>query len=93
MSLSLNPAFVRARYNLAVSCINIRVYKEAAEHLLAAISMQKHSAGDGDVGAGMLDTLKRVFYLMERTDLAELVGGGQEDGGFSLDGFRKEFDF
>ncbi|RLV90330.1 Histidine biosynthesis trifunctional protein [Spathaspora sp. JA1] len=33
-ALQLKPTFVRARYNLGVSCINIGCYKEAAEHLL-----------------------------------------------------------
>lgn len=38
-ALNLNPNFVRARYNLGVSCINIGVFKEAVEHLLGALSM------------------------------------------------------
>ncbi|KAL8946101.1 MAG: hypothetical protein Q9222_007456, partial [Ikaeria aurantiellina] len=38
-ALQLNPNFVRARYNLGVSCINIGCNKEAAGHLLGALSM------------------------------------------------------
>ena len=38
-ALELNPNFVRARYNLGVSCINIGCYAEAAQHLLGALSM------------------------------------------------------
>ena len=38
-ALTLNPNFVRARYNLGVSCINICVYEQAAQHLLGALSM------------------------------------------------------
>lgn len=38
-ALELNPNFVRARYNLGVSCINIGCYEEAAQHLLGALSM------------------------------------------------------
>ena len=40
-ALTLNPNFVRARYNLGVSCINIGVYEQAAQHLLGALSMHR----------------------------------------------------
>ena len=40
-ALTLNPNFVRARYNLGVSCINIGCYEEAAQHLLGALSMHR----------------------------------------------------
>lgn len=40
-ALRLNPNFVRARYNLGVSCINIGVYPQAAQHLLGALSMHR----------------------------------------------------
>ncbi|MCJ1444164.1 MAG: Peroxisomal membrane signal receptor PTS1 [Stictis urceolatum] len=38
-ALTMNPNFVRARYNLGVSCINIGVLEQAAQHLLGALSM------------------------------------------------------
>ncbi|KAK2758706.1 Peroxisomal membrane signal receptor PTS1 [Arachnomyces sp. PD_36] len=40
-ALTINPNFVRARYNLGVSCINIGCYPEAAQHLLGALEMHK----------------------------------------------------
>ena len=40
-ALELKPTFVRARYNLGVSCINIGCYKEAAAHLLSGIHMHQ----------------------------------------------------
>ncbi|PHH63796.1 hypothetical protein CDD81_5453 [Ophiocordyceps australis] len=40
-ALSLSPNFVRARYNLGVSCININCHQEAASHFLAALEMHK----------------------------------------------------
>lgn len=46
-ALRLNPNFVRARYNLGVSCINIGCYVEAAQHLLGALSMHRIVAGEG----------------------------------------------
>ncbi|KAI9781695.1 MAG: Peroxisomal membrane signal receptor PTS1 [Peltula sp. TS41687] len=40
-ALTLKPNFVRARYNLGVSCINVGCYEEAAQHLLGALAMHK----------------------------------------------------
>lgn len=40
-ALTLRTNFVRARYNLGVSCINIGCYEEAASHLLGALEMHK----------------------------------------------------
>lgn len=40
-ALELRPNFVRARYNLGVSCINIGCYEEAAQHLLGALAMHR----------------------------------------------------
>lgn len=38
--------YVRARYNLGVSCINLRAYPEACEHFLTALDMQVRGAQD-----------------------------------------------
>ena len=40
-ALELRANFVRARYNLGVSCINLGVQDEAAVHLLGALSMHR----------------------------------------------------
>jgi len=40
-ALEMRSNFVRARYNLGVSCINLGVQEEAAVHLLGALSMHK----------------------------------------------------
>lgn len=40
-ALELRSNFVRARYNLGVSCINLGVLEEAAAHLLGALSMHR----------------------------------------------------
>jgi peroxin-5 len=46
-ALSLRPNFVRARYNLGVSCVNIGCYQEAAAHLLGALAMHKVTTQEG----------------------------------------------
>ena len=47
-ALSHSPGFVRCRYNLGVSCINLKSYAEAVEHFLTALNFQ--SAGRGPQG-------------------------------------------
>jgi len=39
-ALELNPTYIRARYNLAISSINLGQYQEATEHLLSALALQ-----------------------------------------------------
>ena len=46
-ALEDNPNFVRARYNLGVSCINIGCYPEAASHLLGALELHKVVGQEG----------------------------------------------
>ncbi|KAI1099407.1 TPR-like protein [Jackrogersella minutella] len=46
-ALTLRPNFVRARYNLGVSCINMGCHAEAAGHLLAALGMHKTVEKEG----------------------------------------------
>jgi tetratricopeptide (TPR) repeat protein len=118
-ALMLKSNFVRARYNLAVSCINIGCFEEAAQHLLGSLSMHhvvekeglervkevlgtnrggKQGAGlsDSDVermvamnqSTNLMETLRKVFGSMARTDLAERV-----EVGMDVDSFRDEFDF
>ncbi|KAF2172388.1 hypothetical protein M409DRAFT_63093 [Zasmidium cellare ATCC 36951] len=53
-ALELRPNFVRARYNLGVSCINLGVLEEAAGHLLGALSMHKVLEQEGKAKAAEL---------------------------------------
>jgi peroxin-5 len=46
-ALTLRSNFVRARYNLGVSCINMGCHSEAAGHLLAALNMHKTVEKEG----------------------------------------------
>ncbi|KAF8429008.1 hypothetical protein EV426DRAFT_527413 [Tirmania nivea] len=103
-ALTINPNFVRARYNLGVSCINIGCFEQAAQHLLGALAMHKvaedkarsdaQSMGmDPDrvthnQSTNLFDTLRRVFSQMGRKDLADRVMNGMD-----VDVFRQEFEF
>jgi peroxin-5 len=46
-ALDMRPNFVRARYNLGVSCINIGCFEEAAQHLLGALAMHRITEQEG----------------------------------------------
>ncbi|KAJ8681691.1 hypothetical protein QAD02_017483 [Eretmocerus hayati] len=79
-ALELSPGFIRARYNLGISCINLNAYKEAGEHLLTALNQQ--AAGKGATGEraptrvmsdSIWSTLRLVVSLMHRYDLTEAI--------------------
>uniref|UniRef100_A0A665VJ29 Peroxisomal targeting signal 1 receptor n=1 Tax=Echeneis naucrates TaxID=173247 RepID=A0A665VJ29_ECHNA len=46
-ALELQPGFVRSRYNLGISCVNLGAHREAVEHFLEALSLQRQAIGDG----------------------------------------------
>ncbi|KAJ3063822.1 Peroxisomal membrane signal receptor PTS1 [Quaeritorhiza haematococci] len=97
-ALEIKPSFVRGRYNLGVSCINVKCYKEAAEHLLGALSMHVvnvgGNGGNGDnlherkVSQNLWETLRRTFVLMDRRDLSDKALVSQD-----VNSFRDEFEF
>jgi len=85
-ALMLRPTYTRAIYNVGVACLNIGAHKEAAEHLLSALSMQEAT---GEKSKQLLQTLRRAFLAMDRKDLADLTNENP-----NLDTFRAEgFDF
>ncbi|XP_062848797.1 peroxisomal biogenesis factor 5 isoform X4 [Trichomycterus rosablanca] len=51
-ALELQPGFVRSRYNLGISCVNLGAHREAVEHFLEALSLQRQAAGEVEGGAG-----------------------------------------
>ncbi|KIV85831.1 hypothetical protein PV11_01487 [Exophiala sideris] len=82
-ALEVNPNFVRARYNLGVSCINIGCYPEAAGHLLGALNLHRvveeqgmdkarELMGDGNPGIGD-DDLERMIQQNESTNLYDTL--------------------
>lgn len=91
-ALELKPTFVRARYNLGVSCINIGCFKEAAEHLLLGLAMHEVEGQESTLShnqsSSLMETLKRAFIAMDRRDLLEQVKPGMD-----LNVFREEFTF
>lgn len=79
-ALALRPNFVRARYNLGVSCINMELWTEAAQHLLGAMSMHRVVEQVG------LDKVKEVVDAggasggldgLGEADIESMVGGNE----------------
>ncbi|KAI4497026.1 hypothetical protein M0802_007772 [Mischocyttarus mexicanus] len=79
-ALELSPGFIRARYNLGISCVNLGAYKEAGEHLLTALNQQ--AAGRGIQGEQITpkamsntiwSTLRLVLSLMHKYHLNEAI--------------------
>ncbi|KAJ1523055.1 hypothetical protein ONE63_002182 [Megalurothrips usitatus] len=81
-ALQLFPGFVRARYNLGITCVNLGAHREAAEHLLTALNQQASGRGAkgervSPVNPAMSDsiwsTLRLVLSLLDRQDLFPIV--------------------
>ncbi|KAL0578750.1 hypothetical protein V5O48_003248 [Marasmius crinis-equi] len=89
-ALELNPAYIRARYNLGISCISMRRYADAAHHIFHALVLQDADSVHDDMNdargitsSTLWDSLKTACLHMERSDLAGLCD--HQD----LEGFRK----
>ncbi|BFZ23295.1 hypothetical protein BsWGS_26334 [Bradybaena similaris] len=72
-ALELSPGYIRSRYNLGIACVNLQAYKEAVEHFVTALNMQRESRGpNGQVSAmseNIWSTLRMTLSLLGRTDL------------------------
>ncbi|KAF9051151.1 TPR-like protein [Hymenopellis radicata] len=93
-ALEMNPSYVRARFNLGISCISLKRYQEAAQHILDALVLQESDAAPdvdklndkrGLMSRALWDSLKTACLHMQRLDLAILCD--QRD----LESFRQRF--
>ncbi|KAG1862885.1 hypothetical protein C8R48DRAFT_603216 [Suillus tomentosus] len=90
-ALDLNPAYIRARFNLGISCINLRRYEEAQSHILDALVLQDSDgvADDGGMNdkrgvtnSTLWESLKTTCLHLHRPDLAALCDKRDLDGMF-----------
>ncbi|XP_012228532.1 peroxisomal targeting signal 1 receptor [Linepithema humile] len=79
-ALELSPGFIRARYNLGISCVNLGAYKEAGEHLLTALNQQAAGKGLQSTNVSpkamsntIWSTLRLVISLMHKYELMEAI--------------------
>ncbi|OJA18614.1 hypothetical protein AZE42_01769 [Rhizopogon vesiculosus] len=90
-ALDLNPAYIRARFNLGISCINLRRYEEAQSHILDALVLQDSDGVADDSGMNdkrgvisstLWESLKTSCLHLQRVDLASLCDRRDLDGKF-----------
>ncbi|KAJ7496110.1 hypothetical protein B0H11DRAFT_2001880 [Mycena galericulata] len=92
-ALELNPLYIRARFNLGISCMNLRRFEEAAHHILDALGLQESdgvsygsdASASGVTTTALWDSLRTASMHMQRPDLATFCD--QKD----LEGFRATF--
>lgn len=78
-AIQIQPGFIRARYNVGIICINLKAYKEAAEHFLFALNHQASSITRSGLAQGgtsmnqMSDTIWSTFRMA-----VSLMGRGGE---------------
>lgn len=73
-ALTLSPGFIRARYNLGITCMHLNNYTDAIENLLTALNLQVSGRGlQGEKSQDMSDsiwgTLRLALSLSENRDL------------------------
>jgi len=93
-ALELNPGYIRARFNLGISCMNLKRYDEAAQHMFDALVLQENDGIRGNttsnekrgvISSTLWDSLKATCLYMQRPDLAALCESKD------LEGFRNHF--
>ncbi|KAJ7747335.1 hypothetical protein B0H16DRAFT_1663672 [Mycena metata] len=95
-ALELNPVYIRARFNLGISCINLRRFDEATHHILDALGLQESDGvtyggnntanhSDGVTTTALWDSLRTASMHLQRPDLAAFCD--RQD----LEGYRRSF--
>ncbi|XP_049806603.1 peroxisomal targeting signal 1 receptor [Schistocerca nitens] len=80
-ALELYPAFVRARYNVGITCCTLRAYREAAQHFLVSLNQQasisqqqNYRGGSGTIMSDNIwNSLRTVLTLMDDKELLKSV--------------------
>ncbi|CAO3693461.1 unnamed protein product [Rhizopus stolonifer] len=100
-ALEINPDYVRARYNLAISFMHLGQHNDSAEHLLAALVLQQSTEGavvmankqgsnmnmSGGMSSSIWKTLRVLMLAMNRDDLVKHCDNHR------IDPFREHFEF
>ncbi|XP_065218864.1 peroxisomal targeting signal 1 receptor [Planococcus citri] len=77
-ALALSPGYIRARYNLGITCVHLKMYKQATEHLLIALNQQIagrgiHGEKSRKMSESIWTTLRLALSLLDRRDLLPIV--------------------
>uniref|UniRef100_A0A8C4S6V6 PEX5-related protein n=1 Tax=Erpetoichthys calabaricus TaxID=27687 RepID=A0A8C4S6V6_ERPCA len=82
-ALDIQPGFIRSRYNLGISCINLGAYREAASNFLTALSLQRksrsrqlsHQVMSGNIWAA----LRIALSMLDQPELFQAANAGDLD--------------
>ncbi|WFD00825.1 hypothetical protein MYAM1_003578 [Malassezia yamatoensis] len=76
-AIALRPGFARCHFNLSISCLNLKMYQDAAEHAYIALALQHASDQEqtpeelrGAQNRSLWEILRVSLELMQRPDLA-----------------------
>ncbi|XP_064799190.1 PEX5-related protein [Oncorhynchus masou masou] len=78
-ALELQPGFIRSRYNLGISCINLGAHKEAASNFLTALNQQRQSQSHQVMSANIWAALRIALSMMDRPELFQAANLGDLD--------------
>ncbi|KAI0000546.1 hypothetical protein BJV77DRAFT_1058106 [Russula vinacea] len=84
-ALEINPAYIRARFNLGISYITLKRYEEAAQYILDALVLQDCDGirdNRGVTSNTLWQSLKTCCLHMERSDLAVMCDEQNLEGPF-----------
>uniref|UniRef100_A0AAR2LDR6 PEX5-related protein n=1 Tax=Pygocentrus nattereri TaxID=42514 RepID=A0AAR2LDR6_PYGNA len=82
-ALELHPGFIRSRYNLGISCINLGAHREAASNFLTALGLQRksrsrqfsHQVMSGNIWAA----LRIALSMLDQPELFQAANIGDLD--------------
>ncbi|WFD32118.1 hypothetical protein MSPP1_003161 [Malassezia sp. CBS 17886] len=79
-ALSLRPGFARCHFNLSISCLNLKMYQDAAEHAFTALTLQHASDDDLPHGAGSAQNSSLWEVLRVSLELRTNAGAADRSG-------------
>ncbi|KAJ8409411.1 hypothetical protein AAFF_G00228120, partial [Aldrovandia affinis] len=68
-ALELQPGFIRSRYNLGISYINLGAHREAVGNFLMALKQQRRSRSHQLMSSNIWAALRIALSMMDRLDL------------------------
>ncbi|XP_035526185.1 PEX5-related protein-like [Morone saxatilis] len=80
-ALELQPGFIRSRYNLGISCINLGAHREAVSNFLTALNQQRRSqrCSHQQMSANIWAALRIAISMMDRPELFQAANVGDLD--------------
>ncbi|XP_062259935.1 PEX5-related protein isoform X2 [Platichthys flesus] len=80
-ALELQPGFIRSRYNLGISCINLGAHREAVSNFLTALNQQRRSqrCSHQQMSANIWAALRIAISMMDQPELLRAANVGDLD--------------